>query len=197
MQLKVKQIIRRGIGYLKRNRLQKDFAELGRTSGFGKNCALVGCNHMYIGNECAIGDGSEIICLDSHFGQKLSAALKIGNHVRMTARCRITCAGNITIGNDVLMAPEVFITDHNHGMDPTYPGGYSPQPLNVKDISIGDGAWLGQRVCVLPGVTVGAHSIIGAGSVVTHSVPDYCMAAGNPAKVIKKWNNDRKQWELV
>jgi acetyltransferase-like isoleucine patch superfamily enzyme len=119
----------------------------------------------------------------------------MGHDVRITKTCRITCAGNIKIGDNVLMGPDVMITDHNHGMDPTYPGGYSPQPLIVKNVTIKDGCWIGQRACILPGVTVGAHSIIGAGSVVTHDIPDFCIVCGVPARVIKKHNGDTGVWE--
>ena len=164
------------------------------TNGIGKECTIIGKKNMIIGEECFFGAGTELVTLDSHFTQKLNPSLVIGNHVRMTTRCRVTCAGNMTIGNDVLMAPEVFITDHNHGMDPTFSGGYSPQPLSVKDVNIGEGVWLGQRACVLPGVTIGAHSIIGANSVVTHDIPPYVIAVGSPAKNVKKWDVEKKKW---
>lgn len=192
--------VRKVFRHFHKKRFAKSFAQLDRTSGFGtdgcgKECSIVGPEHMYIGPECAFGSNTEFVCLNSHFDQQLSPRLTIGKHVRMTSKCRITCAGNITIGNDVLFAPEVFVTDHNHGMNPTVEGGYSKQPLVVKDVFIGDGTWCGQRVCILPGVTIGKHCIIGAGSIVTHSIPDYSMAVGNPAKVIKQWNNIKEKWE--
>lgn len=162
--------------------------------GAGKNCCVIGKEHIRVGKDSFFGEGCELIAMDTHFSQQLDSHLDIGNHVRITARGRITCAGHITIKDDVLMAPDVFITDHNHGMDPTLPGGYSPQPLIIKDVVIEEGAWLGQRVCVLPGVTIGAHSIIGANSVVTHDIPPCCIAAGAPARVIKRWNDETKQW---
>lgn len=163
--------------------------------GAGKNCSVIGKERISVGENSFFGEGCELATLEKHFAQKLDAKLTIGNHVRITARGRITCAGHITIGDDVLMAPDVFITDHNHGMDPTLPGGYSPQPLIVKDVVIEKGVWLGQRVCVLPGVIIGAHSIIGANSVVSHDIPDYSIAVGAPARVIKRWNNKTHAWE--
>ena len=100
----------------------------------------------------------------------------------------------MNLRNDVLLGPDVFITDHNHGMNPNTQGGYSSQPLIVKDVTIEEGVWLGQRVCVMPGVTVGAHSIIGANSVVTHNVPPYSIVVGAPARVIKRWVFDQNKW---
>lgn len=190
------------VNYIRKSIYIKQFKKYARSSGFGsdglgKKCVIVGKNNISIGENTWIDDGCELIAYNSHFEQKLYANLCIGDNVRIHKRCRITCAGEIVIENNVLMAPEVFITDHNHGMAPEYLGGYSPQPLLVKDVRIENGVWLGQRVTILPGVTVGKHSIIGANSVVTRSVPEYCIAVGNPAKVIKHWNFETKEWEKV
>ena len=197
--MKRRGILQRAVNRIKKTVYIKDFRHCELSSGFGidgagKNCTVIGKKNIMIGGDCAFGPGTEMITLDKHFEQSLSPELTIGNHVRMTSRCRVSCAGRMFIGDDVLMAPEVFITDHNHGMDPTQKGGYSPQPLIVKNVTIEEGVWLGQRVCVLPGVTIGAHCIIGANSVVTHDIPAYTMAVGAPARVIKRWNNEKKQW---
>ena len=167
------------------------------TDGIGKGCTLEADTNLTVGEDSTIGPGSELLVYRSHFSRPLDAELIIGRHVRITARCRITCAGRITIGDDALFGPDVFITDHNHGMDPEAAGGYSPQDITIRNVAIGEGVWLGQRVCVLPGVTVGAHSIVGANSVVTRDIPPYSIAVGAPAKIIKKWNHDRKCWENV
>ena len=143
------------------------------------------------------GAECELYAYSTHFSQKLNSELIVGNDVRVTSKCRITCAGKITIGNNVLIAPEVFITDHNHGMDPTDERGYSPQALDIADVIIEDGVWLGHRSTILPGVTIGKHSIVGANSVVTSDIPEYSIAVGIPAKVIKKWNDKEKRWERV
>lgn len=185
------------INHIKKTRYMKSFKSFDRSSYIDESCKIIGKENIVIGSECSIGPCCEIIAFNSHLGQELHSDLTIGNHVRITSRCRITCAGTLSIGNDVLIAPDVMITDHNHGMDPTYPGGYSPQPLLVGETVVGDGVWLGRGVCVLSNVTIGAHSIIGANSVVTHDIPEYCMAVGSPAKTIKRYNLKTKQWEKV
>ena len=167
------------------------------SNGIGKGCVLDGDENIVIGSDSFIGEGSELLAYRFHFERPLNSHLIIGKHVRITARCRITCAGTIRIGDDVLFGPDVFVTDHNHGMDPEAPGGYSPQNITIQNVTIEEGVWLGQRVCVLPGVTIGAHSIVGTNSVVTNDLPPYTMAVGSPAKVIKKWNFERKCWEHV
>jgi len=93
--------------------------------------------------------------------------------------------GKCVIGSDVMMGPWCVIHTQNHRFDdlntPMDMQGDQPE----KPVYIGDDVWLGSRVTLLPGVHVGSHTIIGAGSVVTKDIPDYAIAAGNPARVKK------------
>jgi acetyltransferase-like isoleucine patch superfamily enzyme len=68
---------------------------------------------------------------------------------------------------------------------------------DIAPVFIGRHTWLGQNVVVLPGVAIGQHCIIGANSVVNSSIPDYSVAVGAPARVIKRYNRDTNQWERV
>jgi lipopolysaccharide O-acetyltransferase len=195
-------IPKRALEHIRRKRFYKKYNHINRasyigTDGIGKGCVLEGDSRIHVGKDTFIGKGSELLAYSSHFDRQLDSQIIIGEHVRITARCRITCAGLISIGKDSLFGPEVFITDHNHGMDPETMGGYSPQEIMVERVIIEEGVWLGQRVCVLPGVTIGAHSIIGVNSVVTSNIPPYSIAVGVPAKVIKRWNKELKIWEKV
>ena len=95
----------------------------------------------------------------------------------------------------MLFASNVIVTNENHGMDPESSVPYMNQELTARDVSIGDGCWIGEKVCILPGVSIGEKCIIGAGSVVTKSIPDYSIAVGNPAKVLKIYNFESKRWE--
>jgi acetyltransferase-like isoleucine patch superfamily enzyme len=90
----------------------------------------------------------------------------------------------IVIGDDVWTGHHVYITDQNHGYsDPDLP--ISKQVMPERPVSIGDGSWLGHGTVVLPGATIGRHVVVGANSVVTGPLPDYSVAAGVPARVIK------------
>lgn len=118
-----------------------------------------------IGDRCLIGRGSGIV---GHF--------------------------SIEIGNDVWTGHNVYITDQNHGYeDVERPISQQSQP--ERAVKIGDGSWLGYGSVVLPGVTIGKHVVVGANSVVTHDIPDYSVAVGVPAKVIKRFVDG--QWEPV
>lgn len=93
-------------------------------------------------------------------------------------------AGGIEIGDDVQIAANVQLISNNH--DP-----YDRYVITGRPVRVLDGAWVGAGSTLLPGVTVGRHAIVGAASVVTHDVPDYAVAVGNPARVIRHLDPER------
>ncbi len=109
--------------------------------------------------------------------------LSIGDYSSIGPRSEIF--GVVTIGNDVMMGPDVVIQTNNHKHDRT------DIPMRLqgfeepREVVIGDDVWIGQRVIILPGVTVGKGCIIAAGAVVTKDVPEYSVVAGVPARVVK------------
>lgn len=104
--------------------------------------------------------------------------------------------GPVTIGNDVMFAQNIVVSGLNHGYeDVTMPP--SKQEIIKKPIIIGDNVWIGANSTITAGVTLGKHVVIGGGSVVTKNIPDYCVAVGNPAKVVKKFNFESKTWERI
>lgn len=104
--------------------------------------------------------------------------------------------GPVEIGNDVILAPNVVLSGLNH----SYENIHIPpvkQDVVTKLITIEDGVWIGANSVITAGVSIGKHSVIGAGSVVTISIPSYTVAAGNPARIIKRYNHDSGSWEKV
>jgi acetyltransferase-like isoleucine patch superfamily enzyme len=110
--------------------------------------------------------------------------------VRIGDRCLIGRGSGIVghlsidIGDDVWTGHHVYITDQNHGYE-DLDRPISVQVMPEKPVRIGAGSWLGHGTVVLPGATIGRHVVIGANSVVRGEIPDFCVAAGNPAKVIR------------
>lgn len=147
-----------------------------------------------------VGENSRIMCWSTfesvNPSQKLYPDLRIGKNFHATRNLTIQCAGRITIGDDVLVASDVFIINYNHGLSPLT-NSYLDNSLEVSEVVINDGVWLGNNVIVLPGVHIGKKSIIGAGSVVTKDIPPYSIAVGNPARVIKRYNLVNQQWEII
>jgi lipopolysaccharide O-acetyltransferase len=106
-------------------------------------------------------------------------------------------ADTVIIGDDTLIAQNVTIISHNHGVDPISEVKYHSQILSSKPILIGSNVWIGQNAIILPGVTIGDTSIVAAGSVVTKNVETLTIVAGNPAKPIKRFNKETQCWQKI
>ena len=113
-------------------------------------------------------------------------------------RCTISAANRIFIGKFVLIAPNVFIADTNHEYrNLGIPIMHQGITTHNDQVTIGDEAWIGINTVIMGNITIGKHSVIGANSVVNKDVPDYCVAAGNPAKVVKTFDVKSGQWIKV
>jgi len=116
--------------------------------------------------------------LDIHEG----AELIIGKNVQINDHCQIATASKVLIGDDVLIASKVFISDHDHDFHET--GTPVSWGLKSDDVSIGNGCWIGNGVSILKGVSLGEGSIVGAGSVVINSASAFSILVGSPARVV-------------
>ena len=108
----------------------------------------------------------------------------IGKRVLINSGAVFMAMGGITIEDDVQMAANVQILTNNH--DP-----YKRHILTCKPVLICRGAWIGAGATLMPGIRIGRHAIVGASAVVTKDVPDYCIAVGNPAKIVKELDGER------
>ena len=122
--------------------------------------------------------------------------LTIGNGSVLGHMNHITCIREVEIGENVLTADRVYISDHSHGFsDTTVP--ISKQAVVSKGkVSIGNGTWLGENVTVLS-CNIGKNCAIGANAVVLSDIPDYCVAVGAPARVIRRWDPTSRNWERI
>jgi acetyltransferase-like isoleucine patch superfamily enzyme len=126
--------------------------------------------------------------------------LFIGKNCEMGDYVHIVAHENVKIGDNCLMASKIFISDTNHG---DYSGENQSSPetppndrkLISRPVSIGNNVWIGENVCILPGVKIGNGCIIGANSVVNKDIPDNCIIAGAPAKVVKMYSIDKRIWK--
>ena len=109
-------------------------------------------------------------------------ALKIGDNSGVGINCEVY--GPVTIGDNVMMGPEVVIYTRGHNHERTDITMIEQGFEEVRPVTIGNDVWIGRRVMIMPGVTIGNGCIIGAGAVVTKSMPDYSVIGGVPAKVI-------------
>lgn len=115
----------------------------------------------------------------------ISMFIEIGNYSELGTNCIIQ--SNTTIGDYVIMGPDVKIYTKNHGYhDILKP--MALQPVISEYVKIGNDVWLGANVVITPGISIGNHVIVAAGAVVTKNVPDYAIIGGVPAKIIKYRN---------
>lgn len=132
-----------------------------------------------------------------------SATLHFGKNVQINDYVHICSMKKVVIGDNVLMAGHVYISDNSHGSYKGDEKDTSPEiapkdrDYPIQDVVIEDNVWLCEGVVVLPGVRIGKGSIIGANSVVSKSIPEYTIAVGQPAKQIKKYNFETQKWEKI
>lgn len=151
--------------------------------------------YIKIGNNVRIGPGSFINAVMLSDGESLK--IQIGDGVVATSTLQIHSARSVIISDGVLFGANVFISDFTHEYSTpikaySFQGYAKPLPVHL-----GEGVWVGQNVVILPGVSVGDFSIIGANSVVITSIPPRSIAAGVPAKVLKTWSNETSSWVQV
>ncbi|TYZ29836.1 acyltransferase [Selenomonas caprae] len=166
---------------------------------------LGGLECMCIGNRFTAGRGLWLEAVTNYPAAKqvFSPKLVIGDRVSVGEYVHIGCNHSVVIGNDVLMGSKIYITDHNHGVysgeNPDSPE-CPPANRNLTEgesVEIGDKCWIGEFVTILPGVKIGEGSIIGSHSTVTHDIPAETIAVGSPARVVKMWDREKRQWVKV
>lgn len=147
--------------------------EMGPIGWFSHRLRRVVCRPLLKESDKIFGIGR-----GTNFGN--GSCLVMRDHANLGNYCLISGRGTVTVGRHTMMGEQCMLITQNHRfLEEGYDG------FIIKDIIIDDYAWLGHRVIILPGVRIGKHAIIGAGSVVTKDVPDYAVAAGVPARVIK------------
>ncbi len=164
---------------------------------FGNKSSLLfplkisGLENISVGNHVNIAYKSWLAAIPHTGAEKCE--LVIGDGTCIGNFNHIYATNSIVIGNNVLTADKVYISDNLHSYeDITVP--IMHQPIKqINTVIIGDGCWLGENACVI-GAKIGKNCVIGANSVVTKDIPDYCVAVGAPAKIIKRFNLDQQIW---
>lgn len=165
-----------------------------------------GAECITIGNNVWIGPNSLLMAISNYPSaimnpdsdpsamQYFKPQIVIGNRVSATAGLQIAALSKIVVEDDVMFASNINITDGLHGFEHINEP-YKQQPMfRIAPITVQRGCWIGQNTVILPGVTVGEMSIIGANSVISHSIPPHSIAFGSPARVVKKWDDSEAKW---
>ena len=172
---------------------------LHRFGAFGEGSLIVppyrltSPRRMHIGARTVIGPYAFISVLGERLGEQYDGVLRIGDDTSIGQNFIVSCAGSMVIGSHVLISSNVHIGDAIHGYeDPELP--VIAQPMSRGYVIVADGAFIGVNAVILPNVRIGRHAVVGAGAVVTQDVPDYCVAAGNPARIIRRYDANRRAW---
>ncbi len=172
-------------GYLRRH-----FMRFGENSCIEyKSCALLGLEHIVVGDNTSFARRLRLTAWPQPEHPNGRHLIKIGNDCNFGEGNHITASNSISIGNHLLTGANVLISDNAHGAANNESLNVPPikRPLISKgEVHIGNYVWIGDKACILSGVHIGNNVIIGANSVVTQDIPDNCVAAGIPARVIKK-----------
>ena len=170
---------------------------------FGKNvvlmkpCMITNPDYIEIEDNVFIREYSRIeaIKFDGRTNYKPLLRIRRGTHIEQFFH--VGACEYVEIGENVLIAGRVYISDHNHRFSEI------DKPILAQGIEAGgkvvieENAWLGEGCVILPGVTVGKNSIIGSNAVVTKDVPPYSIAVGIPAKIIKQYDQLSKEWKSL
>lgn len=168
------------------------FAHYGKHSLIIQPLLLETEKHISIGEQSSISAYAKLSTEANNPGVHLF----IGDRCCIGASLQIHAVEEVVLEDDVLIADNVYISDNFHTYeDPIIP--INNQPLRqLRHVRIGAGSWIGRNVCIL-GASIGKHCVIGSNAVVTHDIPDYSVAVGAPAKVIKQYDFTSKQWKNI
>lgn len=174
------------------NECKRSLKSIGEDSYLGADCHITGGQYIEVGSNVKCGRGLLLEAWDQYNYKRLGKPeIMIHDHVTFTEYTHISAVNKVEIGEGCLFGRYVYISDNDHGdCNDVHNKEVRPveRDLHSKGgVVIGKNVWIGDKVSILSGVTVGDNAVIGANSVVTKSVPEGCIVAGVPAKVIKKW----------
>lgn len=177
---------------------RRRFQHFGQRSIIYAPMMIVGPEFMRLGDNSCIRDGARLEAVRSP-GATWTPRLEIGNRVNIEQGVHIVCQGSVMIEDDVSITPYCVIVDTYHSFDPPNCGVKIGDRLPDREthVRIGAGTFIGTHSVILPNVTIGKGCVIGAGSVVAIDLPDYTVAAGAPARIIKQFDPVTSQWHRL
>ena len=173
------------------NRNKTRFKSLGKGTVILSPLQINGKNNISLGERVVIGYKSWLAAV-AHTGEK-ECLLQFGNGCAIGNFNHIYATKKIVLGNDVQTADKVYISDNIHDYEDINVPVMRQKIRQLREVYIGDGSWLGENVCVI-GAVIGRNCVIGANAVVTKDIPDYSVAVGIPAKIIKRYCFDTQTW---
>lgn len=170
---------------------------VGRGSIIYSPLLLVNARHIKMGNSVVIRNGARLEMVVTEGAP--APCLDIGNNVNIEQNVHIVCGGSVRIGDNVSLTANVAIVDVNHPYEDIADTSKIADRIECVGnyVEIGEGTCIGLGSIILPNVRIGRRVMIGSHSLVNCDIPDYSVAVGNPARVIKRYDFDLKEWVKV
>lgn len=183
--------------YVKRELFRLLFAK--KFGHFGQKVSIIdpdiieGEEYIYLGNHASLNSKTWLLALKCG---DIYPQLIIEDGATIGRFSHIVAVQKVLIGKNVLIADKVYISDNIHGYE-SIEKPIMHQPILFKgEVVIGENSWIGENVSIV-GAKVGKHCVIGANAVVTKDIPDYCVAVGSPARIIKRYDFKTQSWTHV
>ena len=172
---------------------KSSFKNFGSKSTICMPFQIDGARFIKIGKKVHVHTNSWMLALKN---SSVTPEININDGVYIGRFAHIVSTNNIIIEKNVLISDKVYISDNLHDYKNVQKPIKEQKILNVNKVNIGENSWLGENVCVI-GASIGKHCVIGANSVVLSNIPDYSIAVGSPAKVIKKYCVNENIWKKI
>lgn len=169
---------------------KRKFSHIGEKSVIISPLSLDNVKSISIGNCVNIHDYAWLMGGDNSHSLIIGDGTTIGHYAHIIAK------NSVEIGEKVLIADKVFITDCTHNYEDINIPIIDQGIHEIKPVKIGNNSWIGENVCII-GASIGEHCVVAANAVVVNDVPDYCVAAGAPAKIIKKYDFKINIWKRI
>ena len=178
---------------LKNLNLRRKLGHLGKACHLGDGIRTKYGKLVWIGDKVTIGDKA-LLYAHPEDKRRTEPIITIGSGSHLSEFNYLSARSGITIGTNVLFSAHVLVIDHSHAFTDIHTP-IMHQPVDsIKPVTIGDGSWIGMHAAILPGAKIGRNCVIGVGSVVNTVIPDYCVAVGSPARIVKHFDPATGAW---
>jgi acetyltransferase-like isoleucine patch superfamily enzyme len=170
---------------------------IGQFSGVHLPRRVEGARYIEIGCRVYVRSYSTLLAISRHETDSYRPSIVIGDDVYIGRFVYLGAIDSINIGSGSVLSEHVYITDLSHGFDPNAGAIMNQRLVSKGPVKIGAHCFLGYRVAVMPGVVLGDHCVVGTNSVVTRSFPSYSMIGGVPARLLRRYSFESKDWRLI
>jgi acetyltransferase-like isoleucine patch superfamily enzyme len=178
--------------------IKNKFKFFGKNVSIGIFSTIENPQYIQLFNNITIGKNVNLYAIDNDLISKRLPNLTIGNNIYIGHYVSIHCMNNVTLEDNVVLSDYIYISDVAHGLELDLEESIMKQPwVSPGPVIIGKGTFLGHGVKVLPNVRIGNNCIVASGSIVTKNFDPYCILAGSPAEVIKRYCFETKTWKRV